>query len=167
MTKLRKYPPILPLVVYVVIIVQTCNSLAFSPVHGKGRAHSLPVQQQRTQLAGTQNVYQLFDRRGTIGAILSFGGILLSPSYAFAADDCQTNCMYKCAPCQSANDPKNDKKGDDKNLIEREEAKYNCLAQCKGTLQCIDEPPKRKREPQLIRAQVIRGLYPRWQDEFL
>jgi hypothetical protein len=82
---------------------------------------------------------------------------------AFEDGSCQTDCMYKCQQ-RELQDSK----------VTKIDTKYRasmtlneCQEQCQDDLkECRNPPPERKREPRLMQAADIKGLYPRWQDSF-
>eukprot|EP00980_Cylindrotheca_fusiformis_P021739 scaffold8569_cov139-Cylindrotheca_fusiformis.AAC.9 len=73
---------------------------------------------------------------------------------------CQTECMYKCQHQELRN------RGRAK-IDTKVRSLRDCTEQCQDRRKdCRQPEPEQKREPSLLQAADIKGLYPRWQDSF-
>ena len=102
---------------------------------------------------------------------LIFPTIAVADSTDVVNTECQTDCIFKCQIRSQDIDAMNKREkslsSSTSSTSHNDLILKDCLEQCQGDQrQCKDPPPERKREPVLLKAKDIDGLYSRWQDSF-
>jgi hypothetical protein len=134
--------------------------------------HHPPQRAELIPLHPNTNVPAMSRRASIIGVLTVLIGTLPAVAVAAAAaatvavedDNCQTDCMYQCTIATSAGQTPSAKRSKETISVQNN----SCLEECPNHQQCHAPPPPEmyKREPILVKAKDIVGLYPRWQDSF-